>query len=296
MLDNSNLRGLGVALVTPFDANRQVDYNALGALVKHTIDGGVDYLVALGTTAETPTLSCEEKASIAECVKSHNTKKLPIVVGIGGNNTDEIIRSISKFDLNGVAAVLSVTPYYNKPSQRGMYEHYKAIAENSPVPIMLYNVPARTGVNMSAETTLKLAHTVDNICGVKEACGSVNQMAHILRDRPTGFIVTSGDDCMALPLISIGGDGVISVGANAFPKLFSQMINAGFKGDIATAAALQMRLLEATEALFEEGNPTGIKTALTAIGLIENNLRLPLVAGSEALMGKFKMLIAKYNL
>lgn len=296
MLDNSNLRGLGVALVTPFDANRQVDYNALGALVKHTIDGGVDYLVALGTTAETPTLSCEEKARVAECIKSCNIKKLPIVVGIGGNNTDEIIRSISKFDLSGVAAVLSVTPYYNKPSQRGMYEHYKAIAENSPVPIMLYNVPARTGVNMSAETTLKLAHTVDNICGVKEACGSVNQMAHILRDRPTGFIVTSGDDCMALPLISIGGDGVISVGANAFPKLFSQMIKAGFKGDIATASALQMRLLEAIEALFEEGNPTGIKSALTAIGLIENNLRLPLVAGSEALTGKFKMLIAKYNL
>lgn len=292
----NNMRGVGVALVTPFNKNRDIDFDALARLVRHVTDGGVDYLVALGTTGETPTLSKTEKAEALACIRENNTKSLPLVVGIGCNSTQHVVDDIAATDLRGVEAVLSVTPYYNKPSQRGLYEHYKAIAAASPVPIMLYNVPGRTGVNMTAETTLKLAHEVENICGVKEACGSISQMAEILRGRPEGFLVISGDDEMILPLISIGGDGIISVLSNLLPAEFTAMVAAGFKGDIATAAALQMRLHEATQALFEEGNPVGVKAGMAVKGLSESYVRLPLVEGSDCLTEKFRRIFAENNL
>lgn len=294
----NNIKGVGVALITPFTTTGAVDFKALTSLVDYVSNNGVDYLVALGTTAETPTLSASERHEIVACIKERNAAlgQLPMIIGVGGNNTAEVIHTIAATDFNGTEGVLSVTPYYNKPSQRGMFEHYKAVAAESPVPVLLYNVPSRTGVNMTAETTLKIAHEVPNVMGIKEACGVVSQMAHILQERPSGFKVISGDDIMSLPLISLGGDGVISVAANAFPKVFTEMIAAGFAGNIAGASALQMRLLDAIEALFVEGNPTGVKCALTARSMIENNLRLPLVSGSDELLQRFKMLIAKYNL
>ena len=292
----TNISGVGVALVTPFKKNREIDFTALERLVAHVSEGGVDYLVALGTTAETPTLSAAERREVIACIKHNNKKSLPLVIGVGCNSTRQVIDDLAATDLDGVVAVLSVTPYYNKPSQRGLYEHYKAIAAASPVPVLLYNVPSRTGVNMTAETTLKLAHEVSNICGVKEACGSLGQMAYILRNRPEDFLVLSGDDSMTLPLLSIGGDGIISVISNVFPAEFTGMVAAALKGDTATAAALQMRLLEATDALFEEGNPVGVKTALAIKDLTKDFVRLPLVEGSDALAEKFRRIIAENNL
>lgn len=285
-----------MALVTPFDAKGGVDYESLGRLVDYVTDNGADFLVALGTTAETPTLSVEEKRDILAFIKERNRKGLPLIVGIGGYDTAGVIRQIGEADLAGVSAVLSVTPYYNKPSQQGLFEHYKAIAGASPVPILLYNVPSRTGVNLKAETTLRLANEVENLLGVKEACGSLSQMSYLLRDRPEGFRVFSGDDNMALPLIALGGDGVISVAANVFPAVFTRMVKAVFAGDRATASSLQLRLFEAVDALFAEGNPTGVKTALALRGMLENRLRLPLVPGSEALSERLRMLIDKYDL
>ena len=283
-------------MVTPFDDNGAVDFAALGKLVHHVSDGGVDYLVALGTTAETPTLNFDEKNGIIACVRQNNKRSLPLVVGVGGNDTQHVIDDMSRLDLAGAAAVLSVTPYYNRPSQRGLYEHFKAIAAAAPAPVLLYNVPSRTGVNMTADTTLRLAHEVKNICGIKEACGTINQMAYLLKGRPRGFVVLSGDDAMTLPLLSIGGDGVISVLSNAFPAPFTQMVSAFHRGDIAGAAALQMRLLEVTDALFEEGNPVGIETALAALGMIQNVVHLPLVKGSDALLSKFRRLTEENRL
>ena len=285
-----------MALVTPFDAKGEVDYESLGRLVDYVTDHGADFLVALGTTAETPTLSVEEKRDILAFVRERNRKGLPLIVGIGGYDTAGVIRQIGETDLAGVSAVLSVTPYYNKPSQQGLFEHYKAIAGASPVPILLYNVPSRTGVNLKAETTLRLANEVENLLGIKEACGSLSQISCLLRDRPEGFRVFSGDDNMALPLIALGGDGVISVAANVFPAVFTRMVKAVFAGDRATASSLQLRLFEAVDALFAEGNPTGVKTALAVRGMIENRLRLPLVPGSEALAERLRMLIDKYDL
>ena len=293
---NHNIQGVGVALVTPFDADGAVDYEALGRLVDHVSAGGVDYLVALGTTAETPTLTAQEQHEVTDFIRTRNTAGLPLIVGIGGNSTAEVIRRIGSADLTATTAILSVTPYYNKPSQRGLYEHYKAIAEASPVPVLLYNVPGRTGVNMTADTTLKLAHEVGNLLGIKEACGSLSQMCYLLRDRPEGFLVISGDDNMALPLIAHGGDGVISVAANAFPAVFVKMVRAAYDGDMKTASALHLRTLEAVDALFAEGNPTGIKAALAAKGMIGNYLRLPLVPASDALSDRFRKLIAQYDL
>ncbi len=292
----NNIHGLGVALVTPFGRDGDIDYSSLRRLVEHVIEGGVDYLVVLGTTAETPTLAPDEKISLLTFVREVNRGRLPIVAGIGGNNTKEVVASVETYDLTGVSAVLSVTPYYNRPSQQGLYEHYRAIAGASPAPVLLYNVPARTGVNLTADTTLRLAHNVDNIIGVKEACGSLNQMGYILRDRPEGFMVISGDDSMALPLIAMGGDGVISVAANAFPRPVKELVDAAQHGDRQTASAVQLRLLEAVDSLFIEGNPTGIKTALAVKGLIENHLRLPLVAGSDVLAKKIMELADRYSL
>lgn len=293
---NNKIKGVGVALVTPFGRDGQVDYDTLGRLVDYVTAGGVDYLVALGTTAETPTLTPQEKRSVAACIKERNAGRLPLVIGAGGYSTAEVINTIKGMDLDGAAAVLSVTPYYNKPSQEGLFRHYEAVAGESPVPVMLYNVPSRTGVNMTAETTLRLADRVDNILGIKEACGTVGQMSALLRGRPEGFLVISGDDAMALPLVAIGGDGVISVAANAFPKDVAAMVAAAFRGDRETASATYMRLFEVIETIFAEGNPVGIKAALSAKGLVENTVRLPLYCCTDGLMSRLHTLIERYGL
>lgn len=293
---NENILGVGVALVTPFDKSGNVDYPALGRVVDYVTEGGVDYLVALGTTAETPTLTEKEKHSILAFIKERNAGRLPLVAGCGGNDTAHVVRFLKDMDLSGVSAVLSATPYYNKPSQEGLYQHFKYIADESPVPVLLYNIPSRTGVNMTAGTTLRLAYEVDNILGVKEACGSVAQMAQILCGRPAGFRVISGDDMMALPLAAIGGDGVISVAANAFPHAFCAMMAAAERGDRAEASKLFRKLFCQFEFLFCEGSPTGIKAAMAIRGLIENHLRLPLTPATEQLMERIGAMMKEYEM
>ena len=290
------MQGTGVALITPFKAGREVDYEALGLLVDNVIRGGANFLVVLGTTAETPTLSKAEKADVVAFIRERNGNRLPMVIGIGGNCTADVMRTINETDTSGFDAILSVTPYYNKPSQQGLYTHFKTIAQNAPLPLVLYNVPGRTGVNLAADTTLKLAHECDNIVAIKEASGSLKQTAYILRDRPAGFKVFSGDDNLALPMIALGADGVISVAANAFPEVFCQMIDLAMQGRAREAAPMQLRLQEAVDALFEEGNPTGIKTALAIKKIGDGSLRLPLVAGSERLVEKMQALFAQYAL
>ena len=292
----NNIQGTGVALVTPFTKTKEVDYDSLRALVENVTEGGADYLVVLGTTAETPTLTKEEKHEIAKFVKGVNNGRLPIVLGIGGNNTAEIIKCFGEYDMDDITAILSVTPYYNKPSQQGLYEHYKTIAAESPRPVMLYNVPGRTGVNLCAETTLKLAHECNNIFAVKEASGSLSQISYILKDKPENFMVISGDDNMALPLIALGGDGVISVAANAFPKALCKMVKLCLAGDFASASIIQLSMLECIDSLFKEGNPVGIKCALAIKNVMQNELRLPLVAASDCLHGDIKKLMEKYRL
>lgn len=290
-MDN-RIQGVGVALITPFKSDKSVDFAALERLVDSMVDNGVDYLAALGTTAETPTLSCAEKASVVSCIMERNAGRLPVVLGIGGYNTSEIVEAIHKTDFNGISALLSVTPFYNKPRPEGLFEHYKAIAGESPVPVILYNVPSRTGVNMNADTTLRIAHDIANIGGIKEASGIMGQMGRILKDRPDGFRVISGDDALTLPLYALGGDGVISVAANAFPAQMVAMADAVRRGDYPAAASVHMKLIDAMSALFEEGNPTGVKMAMSVMGLIENELRLPLVSGSDKLRAKLTDIIA----
>ncbi len=292
----NNMQGVGVALVTPFTAAGTVDFKALEALVESVIAGGVDYLVVLGTTGETATLTGAEKAAVVECVTETNAARVPMVIGIGGNNTAALEEQIRAFDFSDFQALLSVTPYYNKPSQEGLYQHYKKVAEASPVPVMLYNVPGRTGVNLKAETTLRLAREFENVVAVKEASGDLAQAGYILRDRPSGFSVISGDDNLALPMMALGGEGVISVSANAFPRTVSRMVHEAMAGHAAEAAALQMRLMEAVDALFAEGNPTGVKAALAHRGLTGDYLRLPLVPATDALKGRLGELIDRYEL
>lgn len=288
--------GLGVALVTPFSKSGDVDFAALSALVDYVIAGGVDYLVALGTTAETPALSFEEQFAVLERIKSRNAGRVPLVVGIGGNNTAAVASAVRSFDLNGVEAVLSVTPYYNKPTQKGLYEHFKVIAAASPKPVILYNIPGRTGVNMLPSTTLRLAREVNNIIGIKEACGDMAQIGEIIEGRPAGFFVLSGDDAMAVQLIEKGGDGLISVAANAYPRHMSEMIYAAMSQDKEMSAKLWSVIAEIEKALFAEGNPTGIKAALAVKGIINNVLRLPLVEASEELKNRLESLTASTGL
>lgn len=278
-----NFKGLGVALVTPFDGAGEVDYDALGRLVDNVIAGGVDYIVALGTTAETPTLTAAERDAVAQFVRERNSGRVPLVIGMGGNNTAKLCADLRSCDPTGFDAVLSVTPYYNKPSQEGLFQHYKAVAEASPLPVILYNVPSRTGVNMSAETTLRIAREVPNVIAVKEACGEISQMQDIVKGAPEGFLVLSGDDAMTLPLMSIGGHGVISVVANVFPGRYSQMVHIAMKESVAKAQAIWADFEELCPMLFAEGNPTGIKTALALKGVCRADVRLPLVPASDRL-------------
>lgn len=286
------LSGTGVALVTPFDSNEAIDYDALGKLIDFDIENGVEYVITLGTTGETPTLTKQEKLDIVNFTYEKVNGRVPVVVGIGGNSTSEVIENLKNFPLEKATAVLSASPYYNKPSQEGIYQHYKALAAASSKPIILYNVPGRTGSNMTAETTLRLAKE-KNIAGMKEASGNMVQCMHILRDRPEDFLLVSGDDHVAMPLIACGMDGVISVAANCFPKDFSEMIRLSLKGDFAAARPLHYKCLEGNDLLFAENNPAGVKAFLYELGIIKNVLRLPVVPLSDGIHQKVKAYLKK---
>ena len=289
------IKGVGVALITPFN-NYSVDYNALQRMVDHVIEGGVDYIVALGSTAETATLSLKERQQVYDFVVERTAGRVPIVVGMGSNNTHELVEQLRSFDMHDAVAILSVVPYYNKPSQEGIYRHYMAVAEASPVPVILYNVPGRTGVNMTSETTLRLAHASDKIVAVKEASGDMEQMQRIIDGRPDNFLVISGDDGITVELIKRGGEGVISVAANGFPHDFCSCIHNAMAGNIEEAATTLASLQEPIDLLFKEGNPTGIKAMTHAMGITRSEVRLPLVEGSETLIAKIDSVIKAKNL
>ncbi len=285
-ISTKKLIGTGVALVTPFHKNGSIDFKSLSLLVDHIVKGKCEYLVPLGTTGESVTLSADEKRAVVECVLEANNKRVPVVLGLGGNNTLEIIDKLRHDHFDGISALLSVSPYYNKPSQKGILQHYKMIAEESPLPIILYNVPGRTGSNMSVETTLDIASSHKNIIGIKEASGNMEQIMQIIRERPDGFLVISGDDALTLPLMAAGADGVISVVSNAFPKQYSEMVRLLMKGDLKKARQLHYQLLPLIPLLFAEGSPSGIKCALRNLGICEEVVRLPLVNVSKGLAAK----------
>ncbi|MDE6570298.1 MAG: 4-hydroxy-tetrahydrodipicolinate synthase [Alistipes sp.] len=295
-MQQHKLSGVGAAMITPFTPDGRVDYDALARMIDYVIDGGVDYIVALGTTAETPTLYMPERAVIAMFITNHIARRVPLVIGVGGNSTSEVLDQLREFDLRGADAILSVTPYYNKPSQEGLYQHFRTVSEHSPLPIILYNIPGRSGVNMTAETTLRIARDFDNVIGIKEASGDIEQMQRIIDGRPADFLVLSGDDGIAIELMRRGGDGVISVAADAFPRRFMRALDLAKAGDFEQAEEAFAPLVEAVKALFAEGNPVGVKCALSVLGIIGDRMRLPLVAGSDALREKFKKLIAEYDL
>lgn len=287
------LKGTGVALITPFKKDKSIDFTALENLIDIQIAGGLDYLVSLGTTGESVVLSDEEKIEVFNCTVKKVNGRVPIVIGIGGSDTAAVIKSFSKFDLTKVVAILSVTPYYNKPSQEGLFQHYVALADVAPKPILLYNVPGRTGRNMTAATTLRLA-SHPNIAGIKEAVSELTQMIAILKDRPSNFLVVSGDDEMVMAQMACGCDGVISVAANAFPKPFSDMIRFAMAGDFSMAKRVNDLLVEGYAYMFEENNPSGIKAFMFEQGLIENELRLPLVPVSAPLHTKIHDYLQRY--
>ena len=289
----STLTGLGVAMITPFDKEHKIDYAAAERLVEHLIAGGADFLVAMGTTGEPATLTAPEKADYLRFVVERTNGRKPVVVGVGGNNTQAVIEAIAALPDRGLEAVLSVTPYYNKPTQRGIEQHFSAIARSSKLPIIAYNVPGRTGVNMTADTTLRLAHQEPNIIGVKEASGNMAQMGYILRDRPKGFLVLSGEDGLLLPQLSIGADGIISVFGNAFPQHFARLLDLARRGQYPDAAVLHGQLLCFIDLLFAEGNPCGIKAAMACLGIAQNELRLPLVPVGPQLMEQIELEVAK---
>lgn len=289
------IKGVGVALITPFN-NYAVDYPALERMIEHVINGGVDYIVALGSTAETATLSPAEQQEVLRFIVTKTNNRVPIVVGMGGNNTQALVNNLRTYDLSGTVAILSVVPYYNKPSQEGIYRHYMAVAEASPVPVILYNVPGRTGVNMTAATTLRLAHASDNIVAVKEASGSIDQMQEIIDGKPENFLVISGDDGITVELVKRGGMGVISVAANAFPEKFCRCIHDAMEGNFAEAENAMEQFNEPIALLFKEGNPTGVKTMTAVMGITRDEVRLPLVEGTESLRDAIKSAVEKYDL
>lgn len=287
------LSGTGVALVTPLRSNMEVNLDALGRIIDFVIDGGVEYVVTLGTTGETPTLSKEEKIAIIQYTYEKVGNRVPVVVGVGGNDTTQLVKELEHLPLEKATAILSAAPYYNKPSQEGIFQHYKMLAAASPKPILLYNVPGRTGRNMSADTTIRLANEVSNIAGIKEASGDMAQCMQILRDRPEEFLVVSGDDALVLPQIACGMDGVISVAANAFPKAFTNMVRESLQGNFKAAKALNDPLIQAYELMFAENNPAGVKAFMTELGLIENHLRLPMTPLSAGLYNHVKSYLKK---
>jgi 4-hydroxy-tetrahydrodipicolinate synthase len=283
--------GTGVAVTTPFRQDQSVDHDALRKHIHFLLENGIDYLVVLGTTGESVTLDPQEQLAVVDTVREANNGKVPMVVGAGGNNTAAVLEKIKKIDFRGIDAILSVTPYYNKPSQRGIYQHFKTIAENSPVPVILYNVPGRTGKNIEPDTIVSLARDFENIVAVKEASGSLVQAMHIIDRKPEDFLVVSGEDNITLPLMSLGVEGVISVVANAFPKEWSHMVNYALKNDFRSASDLHYKMMTIVEKLFAEGNPAGIKCALDIRGIIPNRLRLPLTPVSQQLEDEMKELI-----
>ncbi len=283
------LRGTGVAIVTPFKTDESVDFDGLGKMIDFIITNDVEYIVTQGTTGETPTLDKQEKLDILNFTYEKINGRVPVVVGIGGNNTKEVCKTLEEFPLEKATAVLSTAPYYNKPSQEGIFQHYKHLAAASPKPIILYNVPGRTGRNMEPSTTIRLATEVDNIGGIKEAANSIPECMQLLRDRPEDFLIVSGDDDLVLPELSAGIDGVISVAANCFPKQFSDMVRFGLAGDFKAASKLNFPLMDAYNLLFVENNPAGVKAFLHQMGIIENSLRLPLVPVTEGLYKKIEV-------
>ena len=287
---------MGVALITPFKSDESVDFDALARLVEYQIKNGTDYLVVLGTTAETPTLTEQEKEEVTRFVIQCAAKRIPIVLGVGGNNTKAVVEKLKTTDFSGIDAILSVTPYYNKPSQEGIYQHYAAIAKASPLPIVLYNVPGRTGVNMLAETTLRLAKEFSNICAIKEASGNFSQIDDIIKNKPADFMVISGDDGITFPLITLGAVGVISVIGNAFPSEFSRMVRLGLQGDYKSARLIHHHFNELIQLLFVEGNPAGVKSMLAVMGFIDNTLRLPLVPNTIKTYEKIRVVHNELNI
>ena len=294
-MERTIFKGLGVALVTPFMENGAIDFAAVAKIVDNLIAGGVDYILVLGTTGETPTLSTDERKALIRFVRDRVTGRVKLMVGVGGNCTHDVVKTLRTWDLRGYDAVLSVNPYYNKPNQEGLYQHFKAIAEASPLPVMLYNIPGRTGVNMAPETIARLATDCDNIIGVKEASGNLEQMEQIKALTPSDFLLISGDDGLTVEVIKRGGVGVISVLANAYPAETKEVVSLALNGNIEEAEQKLKALDGIIASLFEEGNPVGVKTALYLKGVCTNTMRLPLVPGSEALQAKLKSQIAEYE-
>lgn len=289
----NNLKGTGVAVITPFHKDGSIDFEAFKNILEHLISNGVDYIVAMGTTGESVVLNENEKNAVINFVVEIVDKRVPVVIGVGGNNTNNVLSFLASHDFEDVSAILCVTPYYNKPHQKGLIAHYKMIADNSPVPLMLYNVPDRTGVNMLAETTLQLAHARSNIIGIKEASKDFDQCAQIVKDKPDNFLLISGDDSHTLPLISIGAQGAISVTANAFPKEFSQMVKKALEGNFLEASIDHYSLYDFMTAIFIDGNPAGIKAAMSLLNLSQNYLRLPSVPATRSTYNTIKVAIDK---
>ena len=291
-----DLTGVGVALITPFHKDKSVDYRGLQKLVEYCISNGVDYLVVNGTTAENPTLTPEEKTSILQTVISTAEDRVPVIYGIGGNNTQALMDEISNFDVEGVSAILSASPYYNKPTQEGIYQHYAALSQCSVLPIILYNVPGRTSSNISAETTVRLAKDFGNIVAIKEASGNLDQTTEILMNRPDGFQVISGDDNLTLHMMLLGGEGVISVSGQGIPEVFCKMVDAALEGDFFTAREAHLALYDLTNLLFAEGNPAGIKALLDLRGVCGPTVRLPLVSASPNLKEQLQTALSALEL
>ena len=294
-MERTIFKGLGVALVTPFMENGAIDFAAVAKIVDNLIAGGVDYILVLGTTGETPTLSTDERKALIRFVRDRVAGRVMLMVGVGGNCTHDVVKTLRTWDLRGYDAVLSVNPYYNKPNQEGLYQHFKAIAEASPLPVMLYNIPGRTGVNMAPETIARLATDCDNIIGVKEASGNLEQMEQIKAITPSDFLLISGDDGLTVEVVKRGGVGVISVLANAYPAETKEVVSLALDGNTEEAEQKLKALDGIISSLFEEGNPVGVKTVLYLKGVCTNTMRLPLVSGSEALQAKLKSQIAEYE-
>jgi len=288
-------KGTGVAIVTPFKNDSSIDFAAFGRVINHVINGGVNYIVAMGTTGESVTLTKDEKKALISYVVEAIDSRVPLVVGIGGNNTQDVINCVRYANLTGVDGILSVAPYYNKPSQRGLFQHFKAIATCSPIPVIIYNVPGRTCSNISSEICLELAHECENIVAVKEASGDISQIMRIIKGKPENFNVISGDDMMTIPIIAAGGSGVISVLANAFPAQCSELVSHSLKNNFKSAREIQFRFLEIIELLFIEGNPSGVKAMLNIMNICNNNLRLPLVPVSRAVQTRIQKAIEEVN-
>ena len=290
-MNPNKLKGTGVALVTPFHKDGSIDFKAFKKLIERCLEGKVEYLVPLGTTGESATLTVNERSAVIDFVIEITEKRVPIVLGLGGNSTQEILSTIEEYSFEGIDAILSVSPYYNRPSQRGIYQHYKMIANECPVPVILYNVPSRTGSNIDAETTLQLAHDVPNIIGIKEASGNMEKVMNLISKKPKDFLIISGDDILSLPILACGGDGVISVISNAYPKDFSEMVRLALNGNFEKARKLHYKLLGITHDIFIDGNPSGIKGLLNVMDICSEHVRLPLMSVNKTIMNRFEVMI-----